>query len=53
MAHVVHEDNGATAHCLNCDRKFSLVLPCPLAIWAVAMKEFCKMHRNCKPREAA
>jgi hypothetical protein len=47
--HIVSEGNGATAHCLNCDKKFTLVLPAPLAVWAAAMKEFCKLHVRCKP----
>jgi hypothetical protein len=52
VAHVVHEDEGATAHCLNCDGKFTLVLPCVLSVWCAAMKEFCRVHRNCKKRAA-
>ena len=47
--HVVCEDGGATAHCLHCDQKFSVRLPAPVSVWAAAMKEFCKIHRACKP----
>jgi hypothetical protein len=46
--HVVCRDNGATALCLHCGKKFTLVLPCVLSVWVAAMREFCRVHRNCK-----
>jgi hypothetical protein len=48
--HVVSEDNGATAHCLHCDAKFTLTLPCIVSVWAAAMKEFCRVHAQCTPK---
>jgi hypothetical protein len=50
IEHVVAENDGATAHCLNCGKKFTLGLPAPLSVWVVAMKEFCKIHKRCEPK---
>lgn len=46
---VVSRDAGATALCLRCGRSATVKLPMPLAMWCAAMKEFCKIHRGCKP----
>jgi hypothetical protein len=48
---VVVRDSGATALCLRCDKTFTVELPCPVSVWAVAMKEFCKIHSSCKAKE--
>ena len=42
------EDNGATVHCLHCGQKYAMNLPCIVSVWVAAMKEFSKVHRNCR-----
>jgi len=50
--HVVSENGGGTATCLNCGGKYTMNLPCLVSVWASAMKAFVKAHSQCKPKRA-
>lgn len=44
--HVVLEKD--LCKCLNCGRFYCINMPVPLSIFSAIVKEFLKMHRDCK-----
>ena len=47
--HIVVHDRDMSVHCLGCNQKLEIKLPCDIDVWMAAATTFGIKHANCAP----